>query len=58
MHCGVFTGQVPIQDLIDVTRQCLMAEGATAEHAAIVADVLVAADCRGVPSHGVNRLEV
>lgn len=28
------------------------------EHAKLVAHVLVAADCRGIPSHGVNRADV
>lgn len=32
--------------------------GVTQEKAVLVARVLVAADCRGVPSHGVNRAEM
>src|SRR6185437_11761111 len=31
--------------------------GVAADHAAVVADVLVAADMRGIESHGVARLE-
>eukprot|EP00931_Biecheleriopsis_adriatica_P070747 TRINITY_DN44539_c0_g1_i1.p1 TRINITY_DN44539_c0_g1~~TRINITY_DN44539_c0_g1_i1.p1 ORF type:complete len:434 (-),score=73.09 TRINITY_DN44539_c0_g1_i1:21-1301(-) len=37
---------------------CLQKAGASASNAALVAKVLVAADCRGVPSHGVNRAEM
>lgn len=37
---------------------CVQKVGASSEHAALVADVLVAADCRGIPSHGVNRAEM
>ena len=37
---------MPIQDLIAVTKGCLVAEGASDENAQIVAEVLVAADSR------------
>jgi LDH2 family malate/lactate/ureidoglycolate dehydrogenase len=38
--------------------RCMRAVDCTPEHAATVADILVAADLRGVHSHGVNRLEM
>lgn len=41
-----------------VTADCLEKSGATRKHAELVADVLVAADQRNVPSHGVNRCEM
>lgn len=41
-----------------VVAACLEKAGAVAAHAALAARVLVAADCRGVPSHGVNRAEM
>ena len=37
---------------------CLAAAGTSPDKAALVAKVLVAADCRGIPSHGVNRAEM
>ncbi|CAE7666040.1 mdh [Symbiodinium sp. CCMP2456] len=37
---------------------CLEAAGAPKPKANLVARVLVAADCRGIPSHGVNRTEM
>ena len=37
---------------------CLITVGATSDNADAVVDVLVAADMRGVLSHGVNRLEI
>ena len=40
-----------------MVRECLITVGATSDNADAVADVLVAADMRGVLSHGVNRLE-
>lgn len=45
-------------ELKQVVRACLITVGATSDNADAVADVLVAADMRGVPSHGVNRLEM
>src|ERR1700728_3690953 len=41
----------------DFVQTVLEKVGVTTEDAAIVADVLVAADLRGVESHGVARLE-
>mmetsp|Transcript_116782 Transcript_116782/g.371671 ORF Transcript_116782/g.371671 Transcript_116782/m.371671 type:complete len:433 (+) Transcript_116782:82-1380(+) len=38
--------------------RCVELCGASEANAALVAQVLVAADCRGVPSHGVNRAEM
>lgn len=35
-----------------------MQSGSKPENAEVVADVLVAADLRGISSHGVNRLEL
>lgn len=42
--------------LHDFTCQCLTAVGVSKEDATVVADVLTAADLRGVDSHGVARL--
>jgi hypothetical protein len=36
---------------------CLEAAGATSANARLVADVLIYADCRGIPSHGCNRAD-
>lgn len=41
-----------------VVATCLVKAGADVAHAPLVADVLVAADRRGIPSHGVNRCEI
>ena len=49
---------VPRAELEALVRDCLAAAGASESHAAVVAEVLVEADARGVPSHGVNRLEM
>ena len=49
--------RVPRDDLIQAVAACLTAAGAAAEHAALSARVLVFADCRGIPSHGVNRAD-
>jgi L-2-hydroxycarboxylate dehydrogenase (NAD+) len=43
--------------LRDFVTQALERSGVAPEHAAVVADVLVAADLRGIESHGVARLE-
>jgi LDH2 family malate/lactate/ureidoglycolate dehydrogenase len=53
-----YPSHVPVAVLLAGAKACLLAEGASEENAQIVAEVLVAADCRGVPSHGVNRLEI
>jgi len=41
-----------------VIAACMEKEGASPVDATLVAQVLVAADCRGIPSHGVNRTEM
>ena len=46
------------QDLELFSRTCLQAAGCRPEDAAIVAEILVAADLRAIYSHGVNRLEM
>lgn len=46
------------QELKQVVSKCLHLSGASEENAKLVADVLVAADKRGIPSHGVNRCEM
>eukprot|EP00040_Diaphanoeca_grandis_P030500 m.180316 g.180316 ORF g.180316 m.180316 type:complete len:452 (+) comp32017_c0_seq1:265-1620(+) len=46
------------KDLQLLVSECLVKVGATIENADMVASVLVAADERGIPSHGVNRLEI
>ena len=49
--------RIPREELTEVVAACLLAAGATAAHARASADVLVFADCRGIPSHGVNRAD-
>ena len=49
---------LPFETLAKITTECLVAAGVPAQQAATVADVLVTADARNVPSHGVNRLEM
>lgn len=52
---------VPAEKLVSVVAACLRAVSRNAvsqEDAELVAQVLVDADARGVPSHGVNRLEL
>lgn len=44
--------------LEEAVASCLKAVGTPPNKAALVAKVLVAADCRGIPSHGVNRAEM
>ena len=51
------TNLVEAEEAKAFTRRCVERSGATAEHAASLADVLVAADLRGHYSHGLNRLE-
>ena len=48
---------VEVEEAKAFTHRCVEQSGATAEHAASLADVLVAADQRGHYSHGLNRLE-
>lgn len=47
---------VSASDARSFTRAVLEGNGVSAEHASIIADCLVAADLRGVDSHGINRL--
>lgn len=47
-----------LQTLRDLAARALTQRGATAEHARIQADHLVAAELRGHPSHGLRRLDV
>ena len=49
--------RIPRGELTEVVAACLQAAGATAAHAQASAEVLVFADCRGIPSHGVNRAD-
>lgn len=49
---------LPFGTLAKITTECLVAAGVPLPQAATVADVLVTADARNVPSHGVNRLEM
>ena len=51
----VFTEKEKLEDAV---ASCLKAVGAPADKAKLVANVLVAADSRGIPSHGVNRAEM
>lgn len=51
----VYVNQAQLEDVVAA---CLEKEGASSTNAALVAKVLVAADCRGIPSHGVNRAEM
>ena len=44
--------------LCRVVRDCLVGAGVGESPAAVVAENLVTADSRGIPSHGVNRLEM
>jgi LDH2 family malate/lactate/ureidoglycolate dehydrogenase len=46
------------QELERCVAACLEQAGAPPDHSVLVARVLVAADCRGIPSHGVNRAEM
>lgn len=47
---------VSYQQLIEITTQVFLAIGCSEAHAASAAEVLVAADLRGIDSHGVARL--
>jgi LDH2 family malate/lactate/ureidoglycolate dehydrogenase len=46
------------KQLEKVVAACVEKCGASSDNASLVAEVLVAADCRGIPSHGVNRTEM
>lgn len=48
--------RIPAEVLSDLTVRALCAAGASQEQARVAAEVLVAADLRGVESHGVARL--
>jgi LDH2 family malate/lactate/ureidoglycolate dehydrogenase len=48
--------QVKYEELLSFCEATLVASGSSTENAAQVARVLVKADLRGIPSHGVNRL--
>ncbi|GFG29274.1 hypothetical protein Cfor_07951 [Coptotermes formosanus] len=49
---------VPVEELTRFIKEAMVAVGTVQEHAEQMADVLVAADCRGHYSHGLNRLEM
>lgn len=49
--------RVPRYELEELVSACLCAAGATEAHARAVAKVLIFADARGIPSHGVNRCD-
>ena len=52
------TNLVDPQEARDFIKSCIEKSGSTPEHAACLADVLIAADLRGHYSHGLNRLEM
>lgn len=52
------TNLVDPQEARDFIQRCIEKCGSPPEHAACLADVLVAADLRGHYSHGLNRLEM
>lgn len=52
------TNLVEPQEARDFIKRCIERCGSASEHAACLADVLVAADLRGHYSHGMNRLEM
>ena len=47
---------IPVEDLHSFVVLCLVQVGVTTDDATIVADVLIAANLRGIDSHGVARL--
>jgi L-2-hydroxycarboxylate dehydrogenase (NAD+) len=49
---------VPYAQLYDFSCRCLVAAGCDAENAAMVVTVLLAADLRGITSHGIQRLHL
>ncbi len=52
------TNLVDPQEARDFIKRCIVKAGSTPEHAACLADVVIAADLRGHYSHGLNRLEM
>lgn len=50
--------RVPVQELQKFVEKVFVRMGVPAEDAAICADVLMAADLRGIESHGVSRLKM
>jgi LDH2 family malate/lactate/ureidoglycolate dehydrogenase len=53
---GLSKGRITPSDARTFATAVLVGNGLSAEHAALVADCLVAADLRGVDTHGINRL--
>ena len=49
--------RVAYSELVDVVAGCLVGAGASRAHAELTAELLVYADARGIPSHGVNRAD-
>jgi LDH2 family malate/lactate/ureidoglycolate dehydrogenase len=47
---------VPVEEISRFVKEVMIAVGTEQEHAEQMADLLVAADCRGHFSHGLNRL--
>jgi LDH2 family malate/lactate/ureidoglycolate dehydrogenase len=47
---------VPVEEICRFIKEAMIAVGTEEEHAEQMADLLVAADCRGHYSHGLNRL--
>jgi LDH2 family malate/lactate/ureidoglycolate dehydrogenase len=47
---------VPVEEISRFIKEAMIAVGTEQEHAEQMADLLVAADCRGHYSHGLNRL--
>ena len=47
---------VNIEEVSKFVQRCMCCVGTNPEHARQLADILVAADCRGHFSHGLNRL--
>ncbi len=50
--------RVAYSELVDVVAGCLVGAGASRAHAELTAELLVYADARGIPSHGVNRADL
>ncbi len=53
-----FTNLVDPQESRDFIKRCIEKAGSTPEHAACLADVIIAADLRGHYSHGLIRVEM
>lgn len=47
---------VAVKEVFAFVKRCMTAAGAPEQHASAMADILVAADSRGIYSHGLNRL--